>query len=504
MPVLSKTRGVKTADSANSSAQSGSKHAMRVLFVTSEIATLYKRGGLADVSYALPVALSQLGVNISVAMPYYESVTTKGVTCVGQLALDYDRRRELVFVFRTLLPHSHVRAYLFRHPLLNNYDDAHIADRFAFFSKAVAQLSLYSEEMLGGPYDIIHCNDWHTALIPLLIGEQSKVGYRERETIQSKRVKTVLTVHNLLYQGEAGFSITLKLGFPKTIFHPFMTPLGRAVRLLTEGFEYADKVTTVSPTYAKEIAAGKHGKRVVEVFSRRKDRMVGILNGLDSKLWDPRNDPSLPVNYDTSTVVSAKGAIKAQLRKALRLPESDAPLFGFVGRLEGRQKGLDLIARVVTKLADEEYQLVLLGTGQKKLVTLFEHLAAEHPNIAFIHTFDERLARRIYAGSDIMLVPSKFEPCGLTQLIAMRYGTLPLVRKTGGLADTVHDGKTGFVFTPYTSTALADKMKEAIALYREKPARFAAMSAHVMRLDFSWQHQVKEYLTLYQNMLRHS
>ncbi len=518
MPVLLKKHGFHTADSAKEGARSGSKHAMRVLFVTSEIATLYKRGGLADVSYALPVALSQLGVNISVAMPYYESVTTKGVTCVGQLALDYDRRRELVFVFRALLPHSHVRAYLFRHPLLNNYDDLHIADRFAFFSKAVAQLSLYSEEMLGGPYDIIHCNDWHTALIPLLIGEQSKVGYRERprplsaapkalaggETIQSKRVKTILTVHNLLYQGETGSSITLKLGFPKPLFHPFMTPLGRAVRLLTEGFEYADKVTTVSPTYAKEIAAGKHGKRVVEVFSRRKDRMIGILNGLDSKLWDPRNDPSLPVHYDASTVVSAKRVIKAQLRKALRLPESEAPLFGFVGRLESRQKGLDLIARVIKKLAGEAYQLVLLGTGQKKLVALFERLAAEHKNVVFVHTFDERLARRIYAGSDVMLVPSKFEPCGLTQLIAMRYGTLPLVRKTGGLADTVHDGKTGFVFTPYTSTALADKMKEAIALYHEKPARFEAMTAHVMGLDFSWQHQVKEYLALYQSLLKSS
>ncbi|MEK7532974.1 MAG: glycogen synthase [Patescibacteria group bacterium] len=474
---------------------------MRVLFVTSEIATLYKRGGLADVSYALPVALSQLGVNVSVAMPYYEKVTTKGMTCVGQLAIDYDRRRELVFVFRTILPHSHVRAYLLRHPLLNDYDDLHIANRFAFFSKAVAQLSLYSEDILGGPYDIIHCNDWHTALIPLLIGEQSKVGYRERETIQSRHVKTILTVHNLLYQGEAGFSITLKLGFPKTIFHPFMTPLGKAVRLLTEGFEYADVVTTVSPTYAKEIARGVHGKRVVEVFKRRKDRMIGILNGLDTKLWDPNTDPALPVHYRPSSVGPAKAMIKTLLQQAVRLPKSDVPLFGFVGRLERRQKGLDLVARAITKLLAEDYQLVLLGTGQKKLVELFKTLAEKHHNIAFVHTFDERLARRIYAGSDIMLVPSKFEPCGLTQMIAMRYGTLPLVRKTGGLADTVTDGKTGFVFGPYTSTALVKKMQEAIHLYRENPKHFAAMRGASMRVDFSWEHQVKEYIGLYKKLL---
>lgn len=477
---------------------------MRVLFVTSETATLYKRGGLADVSYALPVALSNAGINVSVVMPFYEGIAVKDVSCVGQLAIDFDRRRELVFIFRTLLPHSHVRVYLLRHPLLNAYDENHIAERFAFFSKAVAQLSLYSEGVLGGPYDIIHCNDWHTALIPLLMGESSKVGYRERETIQSRKSKTILTVHNLLYQGETGFSITLKLGFPKSIFHPFMTPLGRAVRLMTEGFEYADKVTTVSPTYAKEIATGVHGKRVVEVFKRRKDTMVGILNGLDTNLWDPKTDRSLSVQYDSRSAVSAKAQIKTQLQQAVRLPVSEVPLFGFVGRLEKRQKGLDLIARAITRLAAEDYQMVLLGTGQKSLVTLFKSLAEKHHNIAFIHTFDERLARRIYAGSDVMLVPSKFEPCGLTQMIAMRYGTLPLVRKTGGLADTVTDKKTGFVFRPYTSTALSAKMKEAIDLYRDNPRRFAAMVKIVMKVDFSWQHQVKEYISLYKNLLKSS
>ena len=437
-------------------------------------------------------------------MPFYEGVNVRDVSCVGQLAIDYDRRRELVFVFRTLLPNSHVRAYLMRHPLLNDYDDIHIADRFAFFSKVVAQLSLYSEGILGGPYDIIHCNDWHTALVPLLIGESSKVGYRERETIQSKKSKTILTVHNLLYQGETGSSIILKLGFPKSIFHPFMTPLGRAVRLMTEGFEYADVVTTVSPTYAKEIAKGAHGKRVVEVFKRRKDTMLGILNGLDTRLWDPSTDPNLPIHYDVRTVTEAKLQIKSLLQQVVRLPKSDVPLFGFVGRLENLQKGLDLIARAIQKLPPDAYQIVLLGTGQKNLVNLFNKLSNEYENVAFIHTFDERLARRIYAGSDIMLVPSKFEPCGLTQMIAMRYGTLPLVRKTGGLADTVSDGKTGFVFGPYTSMALTKKMEEAIRLYTENPERFAAMIRAVMRQDFSWGHQVKEYIALYKALLKSS
>lgn len=477
---------------------------MRVLFVTSEIATLYKRGGLADVSYALPVALSQKGINVSIAMPFYEGIKVRDVSCVGQLAIDYDRRRELVFVFRTLLQNSHVRVYLFRHPLLNEYDDAHIVDRFAFFSKAVAQLSLYSEGILGGPYDIIHCNDWHTALVPLMIGESSKVGYRERETIQAKQSKTILTVHNLLYQGETGSSITLKLGFPKPIFHPFMTPLGRAVRMMTEGFEYADVVTTVSPTYAKEIARGTHGKRVVDIFKRRHDHMIGILNGLDTYLWDPMTDVALPEQYDVRSVHSIKPKIKEHLQKVVRLPVSDVPLFGFVGRLEPRQKGLDLIVRAVQRMDPKTFQLVVLGTGNKKLVAAFQKLAAEYTNIVFVHTFDERLARRIYAGSDIMLVPSKFEPCGLTQLIAMRYGTLPLVRKTGGLADTVTDGKTGFVFGPYTSTALILKMNEAISLYQKNPKQFGMMMKAVMKEDFSWSHQVKEYIALYKSLLKSS
>lgn len=473
---------------------------MRVLFVTSEIATLYKRGGLADVSYALPVALSQAGVSVSIAIPFYQDVKVGDVKCVGQLAIDYDRRRELVFIFRAILPHSHVRVYLFRHPLLNEYEDAHIVDRFAFFSKAVSQLILYSQEMLGGPYDIIHCHDWHTALVPMLLGEQSKLGFRERETIQSQTTKTILTIHNLLYTGETGISIALKLGLPKSIFHAFTTPLGRAVRLMTEGFEYADVVTTVSPTYAKEIHHGMHGKRIVDVFSRRGDRIRGILNGLDISLWNPKTDPALPVHYAPANVYEAKQQLKKHLQKSIRLPVSDVPIFGFVGRFEHRQKGLDLIARAITKLPPEDYQMVLLGTGNKRLVKQFERLADLHHNIAFIHTFDERLARRIYAGSDVMLVPSKFEPCGLTQLIAMRYGTPPLVRKTGGLADTVIDGKTGFVFGQYTTRALVDAMTRAIDMYRHKPKMFVTLMRATMKQDFSWAHQVKEYIELYNKL----
>lgn len=474
---------------------------MKVLFVTSEIAGLYKRGGLADVSYSLPVALTSRGIHIAVAMPYYERIGANKAICVGQMALDFERRRELLFIFRTTLPGSTVSVYLIRHPSLMTYDGKDIAGKFAFFSKAVAQLYLYSQETLGGPYDIIHCNDWHTALIPLLVGENSRVGYRERATIQSSRAKTILTIHNLLYQGETSINLALKLGFPKSLFHGFETRLGPAVRLLEEGFEYADVVTTVSPTYAKEIGRGIHGKRVREVFKKRHDKIIGILNGIDTTIWNPKTDAFVPVHYGVSRAHAAKNQIRTKLRRSLHLAESDVPLFGFVGRFESRQKGLDLIAAAIKKLPPASFQLALLGTGQKSLVTRFTHLAQKYPNVSFTHTFDERLARRIYAGSDVILVPSKFEPCGLTQMIAMRYGTLPLVRKTGGLADSVRDGVNGYVFDLYTRSALIEKMKEVINVYQTDQEKWRRMVTRAMRQDFSWKKQAGKYIQVYKKLI---
>lgn len=475
---------------------------MRVLFVTSEVAGLYKRGGLADVSYSLPEALSKRGIDIAVALPYFEKIRSVRPTCIGQLAVDYDRRRELIFVFQTALLGTDVPVFLFRHPLFSHYDGPYIVERFAFFSKVVTQWINYIGLAGKGSFDIVHCNDWHTALIPLLLGENRKIG-KSVKTLESQAVHTILSIHNHLYAGETGIGITLKLGgLSKHLFHHFTTPLGRAVRLLEEGLEYADMVTTVSPTYAKELMAGLHGVRFQEITKRRKSPIVGIVNGLDAGLWDPSHDSALPVKYTRQTVRAGKREVKRLLQKAVRLPRADVPLFGFVGRLESRQKGIDLIAHAVSILPPENYQLVLLGTGQKKMVTLFSELASNHPNISFVHTFDERLARRIYAGSDVMLVPSKYEPCGLTQLIAMGYGTVPLVRNTGGLADTVVDGKTGFVFDRYTRRALADAMQRAITLYEQDQVKFELMMRADMAQDFSWKHQVKEYIALYKRLLR--
>ena len=471
---------------------------MRVLFVTSEVATLFKRGGLGDVSYSLPVALRKKRVGIAIAMPHYAKIQTKDVHCIGQLAVDFDGKRELVFVFQTILPGTNIPVYLFRHPLLYDYDAPESVMRFAFFCKAVAEFYLFSNEKLGGPFDLVHVNDWHTALVPLFLGERRKVG-RSSKTIESVRTRTIFTIHNLLYQGNAPLSLARLLGVAPSRFHEFS---GQSVKLIREGMEYADCVTTVSPTYAKEIRSGTHGAWFKEVFSRRRDEIVGILNGINADRWNPSTDTALPVRYDKRSVEQAKKKIKAYLQRALRLPHSSVPLFGFVGRLERRQKGVDLIAAAVRMLPKNTFQLVFLGTGAKPQVARVERLTRENPHVAFVNTFDERLARRIYAGSDCMLVPSKIEPCGLTQMIAMRYGTLPLVRKTGGLADSVTDKKTGFVFGPYTKTALNQKMEEAIALYNNTEGVWRHMRAAVMKADFSWESRAKEYVKLYKNLLR--
>ncbi|MBI4066265.1 glycosyltransferase, partial [Candidatus Gottesmanbacteria bacterium] len=243
------------------------------------------------------------------------------------------------------------------------------------------------------------------------------------------------------------------------------------------------------------------GPHVTAILKERKDRLIGILNGIDTTLWDPKHDPNLSENYNIKDVTKRKISLKIHLRESLSLPEVNVPMFGFVGRLDKRQKGLDILLEAGEKLLRKRaIQLVMLGTGVPPVVKAIEKVHAKYPeSFAFIHTFDERLARRIYAGSDILLVPSKYEPCGLTQMIAMRYGTIPLVRKTGGLADTVEDGVTGFVFEKYQASALITAMERAIAAWRE-PKAWLRIVKTAMRQDFSWKRSAREYLGLYRKL----
>ena len=474
---------------------------MRVLFVTSELAGLYKIGGLGDISRSLPIALHKLRVTISVAMPYYKIIELKTVHCVGQIAVDFAGKRELVFIFESKIPYSDVPLYLFRHPKLNEYSGEDIVEKFAFFSCCIGRMYECAPEVLGGKPHIVHCHDWHTALVPLLLGESNKVR-RESETLNSIRTKTILTIHNLLYQGGAPASIIKTLNLPKSIFHVLPAKSGPRIKILREGLEHADIISTVSPTYAKEIFTGDYGQHVNEVLRRRRGDVIGILNGIDADTWDPRSDVSLPVHYSREDVLAGKQANKEYLQRTLKLPVAKMPLIGFVGRLEVRQKGIDILIEALGHLLPDGAQVIILGTGPKKIKQILTTFAEKFPeHFVFVPTFDERLARRIYASADMLVVPSKFEPCGLTQMIAMRYGTVPIGRKTGGLADTVLDGKTGFVFEEYTQSALLAKLKEALILWNTQPKQWSRMEARCMRQDFSWVVSAKKYKRLYTNLI---
>jgi starch synthase len=474
---------------------------MRVLFVTSEVAGLYKLGGLGDVSRSLPVALHKLRVDVRVVMPYYRDIKLKQAHCVGQIAVDFDSKRELVFIFESRIPDSQVPIYLFRHPNLDEYHGPDIVEEFAFFSSAVARLIEFAPETFGGKPDIVHCHDWHTALIPLLLGESNKF-QREKETLESIRTKTIITIHNLLYQGTAPVSLIKKLKLPKSMFHTLWTIKGQTIKLFREGLEHADIISTVSPTYAKEMLTGDYGQHVNDVLRRRRGSVVGILNGIDEITWDPGTDESLSFHYGRGDVIRGKQANKEYLQRTLKLPVSKVPVIGFVGRLEVRQKGIDILIEALDRLLPDGAQVVILGLGPKKVNETLMAFAKKFPeHFIFIPTFDERLARRIYAGADILVVPSKFEPCGLTQMISMRYGTIPLVRKTGGLADSVEDGRTGFVFEDYNSTALLIKLKEAIALWTDNPRKWQQMVLRCLKADFSWVKSAKKYKALYGRLL---
>ncbi|MBI3343080.1 glycogen synthase [Candidatus Gottesmanbacteria bacterium] len=499
---------------------------MKVLFVTSEVATVFKLGGLGDVSYALPAALRRLGVDIRIALPFYARINPnrfssgksarvklKGVKCIGPLAVSWDSRRELVFVFAARLGDTRVPLLLFRHPILDEYK-AHghedLPAVFAFFCQTVATY-ITVEAMKGESFDIIHCNDWHTALLPLLLGESPKVFFRNghthasilpKETLSSQAVRSILTIHNPVYHGIIGESLIQKIALDRRQFHVLRDGGTKYINLIREGLEYADVITTVSPTFAREMLSQNYGPHVTAILKQRKDRLVGILNGLDTTLWDPKHDPNLSDKYSIKNVHTIKLKLKAHMRQSLKLPEVNVPVFGFVGRLDKHQKGLDILLEATEKLLKKRViQLVMLGTGVPPVVKAIEKVQAKYPeSFAFIHTFDERLARRIYAGSDVLLVPSKYEPCGLTQMIAMRYGTIPLVRKTGGLADTVEDGVTGFVFEKYQASALASSMERATRAWQE-PKRWQKMVKTAMRQDFSWKRSAREYLGVYRKLV---
>lgn len=477
---------------------------LRVLMAAAEVAPFAKVGGLADVAGSLPKALAAVGNDVRIVMPRYRDIVQE-TTTVADLAVPVGDRRETAIVRQTRIearlngdtkkvPVYFIDNYHYfdREGIYAHGDDA---ERFAFFSRAVLAML----PVIGFRPDIIHCNDWQTGPVPVML----RALYRGEQFF--RRMATVYTIHNLRYQGNFPRTVLRLLGLGDEHFRPDRLEFYGEVSYMKAGILYADAVNTVSRRYAEEIQTPEFGERMDGLLRARRDDLFGIINGINYHEFDPAHDPRIFRPYDALHIEDKKEN-KYGLQRELGLPVRDVPLLAVISRLVD-QKGLDLVAQAVPELLAEDVQLVVLGTGDRHYEELFARLGREHPRQVAAHIgFNGILAQRIYAGADIFLMPSRFEPCGLGQLISLRYGTIPVVRETGGLADTITNyhpstgGGNGFTFRDYSPEALAGAVREALRAYRV-PATWHRLVRAAMEMDFSWNRSAAEYLDLYDRAL---
>lgn len=480
---------------------------MNVVIVASEVTPFSKTGGLADVAGALPKALAKLGAEVSVFSPYYPSVRKfKGLelkTKIANLPIKagkeiktarlYQCRQSGADFYFIANDEYFDRPFLYGTPKGDFPDNA---QRFIFFTKAV----LESLVKLDIEPDIIHCHDWQTALIPLYLKTTDEINR------SFPRTKTVFTVHNLGYPGLFSPDIFPDIGIPDKYFSMQGIEFYGKVNFLKAGLVFADKLTTVSPTYAQEIQTKEFGFGLEGVLAARQKDLTGILNGIDYSIWNPLKDKFIKPNFDVKTLTN-KPKVKAKLLEELNLNLSpEAPLISFIGRL-ALQKGIELTINTVKTIIQNNAGLVILGTGEEKYHKMLNDLKSQFPNQLLVTlSFDDPLAHRIYAGSDIFLMPSQYEPCGLGQMIAFKYGTIPIGFKTGGLADTIIDYPSnpqtgnGFLFDTYQTEAFITKLQKAINLYQEKD-NWLKLVKKAMELDFSWQTSAQQYFALYSKLV---
>lgn len=478
-----------------------------VVMLAAEAVPFAKVGGLADVAGALPRALEKCGVKTTLIIPGHRAALsglfdTRPCGAVGGFDVRMGPSIESAEIHQTRMNGTDVyligsRTYFDREGI---YDDPSTGEgypdnmlRFIFFMKAALELL----ERLGQPFDILHCHDSHTALVPGLLD----MNHRHKPFFS--RTGTLFTIHNLAYQGLYSKDALDYAEIDQRHFYP-MSPFEYwgQVNSMKAGIELSDKVNTVSRTYSVEIRSGaEFGMGLEGVLRDREDDLTGIVNGIDYGEWDPSRDPLIPAHYSVRNL-AGKAACKNHLLKQVGLPRlrRRVPLVGMVSRLSD-QKGFDLILEAADEITALDLQLVILGTGQKKYHEFLEDLAARHPRkVAAKLTFSNQLAHRIEAGCDIFLMPSRFEPCGLNQLYSLRYGTIPVVRKTGGLADTVipwESGKaTGFSFSGYSAAEMMVALRQALALYSNRNA-WQEMMKRAMTQDWSWDRSATDYLELY-------
>ncbi|MBI2516096.1 MAG: glycogen synthase GlgA [Opitutae bacterium] len=473
---------------------------LRVLFVTPEVEPFVKVGGLADMVGALPKELAALGLDVRVVCPLYGATKRVGEwrERAEPLGVDVGPEARWAKVWETTLPGAAVPAYFIEHDWFfarsevysEQGDNAH---RFVFFSRAALALC----QQLEWIPDVIHCHDWTVGLVPVFLNTTLR-------GTPLARAATVFTIHNLEHQGYADTGVVSYARLPWSEFRADSLESYGRVNLMKAGLYHSTKLTTVSPTYAQEIRTAAGGFGLDHVLRFRAGDLVGILNGIDAVSWNPATDKSLPANYSAADL-AGKAVCKAALQKELGLaPDPRVPLFGVVSRFAS-QKGLDLLAEALPRVLERmDVQFALLGSGDARLEEFFRHVPALYPGRIGTHVgFNGHLSRLVQGGSDVFVMPSRSEPCGLTQMYAMRYGTPPLVRATGGLVDTVEnyveggDAGTGFVFNDATAGALADTIGWACATYYDRPAEFAGLQQRGMAKDFSWRGSAQHFAELY-------
>ena len=478
----------------------------KILFASSEVHPLVKTGGLADVSASLPLALHEQGQDVRIVMPAYRAclAALEGTAVVASIKLEGFLLP--VEVLESRLPNSDVVLWLVNSPYHFDREGGPYgqpeggdwpdnAARFALFSRAIAVLAM-NEAGLSWQPDVLHCNDWQTGLAPALISDREQ------------RPAILFTIHNLAYQGLFSRDEFDALDLPELFWHMEGLEFYEQLSFMKGGLVFADKISTVSPSYAEEICTEEYGYGLEGLLSYRADegRLSGILNGIDHDEWNPKRDPYITSPYSAKKL-DKKADNKAALQRHFSLPqEPDVLLLGFISRLVS-QKGIDLTISAVRQLLDAgaAVQLVCLGSGDPDYERDLQVLRARFPGkVGVTIGYDEALSHQIEAGVDAFVMPSRFEPCGLNQLYSLRYGTLPIVRTTGGLADSVEDadelgGGTGFQFELATPEALLVALNRALALYQQ-PVLWQQMQVTAMKRDFSWQNSAAAYLALYDDL----
>lgn len=475
---------------------------MKILFATSECYPFLKTGGLADVAYALPKALKEKGEDCRVILPNYGTIKEEYRNQMEHLfdtTIKVGWREQYLGVKH--LNHEGVdfyfidnMYYFFRETPYGYFDDG---ERFSFFSQAILEVL----HRIGFVPDILHCNDWHTAVIPVLI----RTKYRWDKAFE--KVKTVLTIHNMRFQGIFPPDVLGNLlGLGTELLQDFCFEYYGNVNFLKGGINYADLVTTVSPTYAEEIKSEFYGEGLHGVMQKVSYKLKGILNGVDYTLNDPETDKDIPFHFSREDL-EGKLKDKLALQKELGLEvREDVPMFGIISRLTD-QKGLDILAEAIEEFLQQDLQLVVLGTGERRYEDMFRYFSYKYPGkVSANLRYNGELAQKIYAATDFFLMPSLFEPCGISQLLALRYGSVPIVRETGGLKDTVipynkYTGEgIGFTFSNYDSYDMLQAVYRALDAYRDKTA-FRNIVKQGMATDYSWTASAEIYLTLFREIL---